>query len=204
MEVMNEMRILYLFIFLLLLPSVYAFSGGAVGENTTLWCTITDQPNFFAATAANITIKSPEAKVIVSNQPMVENGTGQFYYKFIPNQTGQFFSYCYFYNATGNNIAIAQETVSVGGIMSAAFSEIWIVFLIFCIGILLTVIGQYIKNPLFHMSAGIWFIINGYISLNNINGLGTYSMIYFFLIGVALLWHGINLFIAVRRDTTDE
>lgn len=104
---------MYLILFLaVILPSTFANDETIMGTNTTLWSDVLNGANYYSATSANITIYNAQAVIIVNNQPMTLLATGRYYYQFVPNSTGIFYTFTQYSNTT-SLVATASSTFYV-------------------------------------------------------------------------------------------
>jgi hypothetical protein len=182
-----------LFIMLLCVPLISAEDFATVNKTYTLDVGIISNGGWFSVAGINISIFEPLTRnLVVSHQPMTSLSTGQYYYNFVPNQTGVYYYVFEMFNGTATVFEgggtftsmddIAQDTVwSLDTMIS--------VFLLFSVGILLVVLGEYIGNFLFTMMGGLWLLGNSVQLV--FTGQGFVSPLFFGLAGVALIYHGV-------------
>jgi len=100
--------ILWLLMVFVFVSVAIASDGGIAGENTTFWCDITTQPDFYNANETNISIMYPNGSMFVEDGQTIKRDTGIYTFNVIlDNITGGYLYYCEFYNSTKVKVATA-------------------------------------------------------------------------------------------------
>jgi hypothetical protein len=183
-------------VLLLILSSIVYADVGTTNESMVLYADIIGNGTFYNATSANITIFAPTGIMYVQNAQMSNFGIGKFIYNFTPNESGTWYATASFFNTT-NLITVGSQSFAVlnntGQIVLGAFDMFLAPFLIIVIGILFAVLGQYLKNAVFFIVSGIWFMGSAAAGLIFLNSTIP-EMLMYFLVGLALIYHAYDFF----------
>jgi len=106
---MDGKHILIMVVFALAIQSVSAADGCFVGENCTWWA----YDGTGQTTAVNISITYPNGSDYTTNQEMVADGGGRYYYTTVFNTTGNYIGVYEFYNSTGSNFYDGAESKEI-------------------------------------------------------------------------------------------
>jgi hypothetical protein len=90
----------------------FATEVAPLNEEYIIWADITQNGQFFSATNATLTLITPEKTIALNSTEMINYATGIYYYNFTFNQTGEWFGFVEFSNAT-DVVAIASQTLIV-------------------------------------------------------------------------------------------
>lgn len=176
--------ILVLLLLLLFMPFAFAVDLAYVNEDTTVWCSITEDGLPLSVTSANISIYNPSGLLFVSDNPVLFSN-GVYSYEFRPNVIGNWIMFCDFY--TGSNLTgVATQTVIVKN-EELVNMETFTMLVVFGIGALLLFLGGFIGYSLFYYGAGVWFVINSFYALNTLNTFSNAGFIFFMLLGIGVL-----------------
>lgn len=176
-------KIIYL-LAILLVPFAFANDYAYIDQNATVWCSITDNGIPKSVDYATFYIYDIQTNLIHTNNGTLEK-TGVYYDYYTFNESGNYLHNCDFYkNDTLVGTAYQSITVFDEGVFN---TEMFTLLVIFGIGILLLITGQFIGNYLFNIAGGVWFVINSFYSLNAIPSLGMYGFIFFMLIGMSAI-----------------
>ena len=193
---MNSKYALLVLLFAVLTFQVHA-DLGTVNESMTLYADVISNGSFYPdATDANISIYTPDSSLYISNQQMTLFSIGKFIYNFTPNESGTWYATAIFYNSTGDVITVASQSFAVVDFaldVVEEFDMLLAPFLIIAIGILFAILGQYLRNALFFIVSGIWFMGSaaaGIIFLNSTIP----ELLMYFLVGLALIYHAYDFF----------
>ncbi len=176
--------------------SAYAADGCVSGENCTWF-------GYGAtwASGANFTLESPEGTES-GPVPVTEFDSGNMRHVNIINNTGNYKGCFIAYNSTNSETQCESKEIRSDAI-TEEFDMLGLIFnliLVFGIGAALIIIGEYIGNPAFVIASGIWFLITAFTSLADIPSIGFVSTLFFILVGLAAIYHGI---IDIARNRTE-
>ncbi len=187
------MWLIVLMLSIFALPIVHAEDFVKVNDTFTIDVGIVAGSSFLSVAGATLSIFEPETRnLLVSNAAMTELSTGQYYYNFVPNLTGVYYYTFEFTNGTDIVFQAASTFTSMNDMPAETVSEFETMmeaFILFAVGLLLAILGEYIGNYLFTLISGVWFLGNT-VQLA-FNGQGFTSPILFGLAGVALIYHGV-------------
>lgn len=183
---------------LLCSSSVFSSSDwGYLNENyCCIWADIYEQPNFFNASSANITIYDPFGNVSVSSQ-MQNIDVGRFSYNYTPDKLGVWYAYVEFFEGSvkkgtaSNSITIIERVLE---------TEVLTFFVLFAVGILLAYLGQYIKNIALIAFAGIWILLVGFFRSQEIFPEYNWAVIFFCsVLSLLFIWHAVDIYTNDRK-----
>jgi hypothetical protein len=107
------------------LPLVHAEDGVTVNQTNTIDVGIVANGQFFSVAGANISIFSPlNRNVVVNNQPMTMLSTGQYYYNYVPNETGVYYYVFEFTNGTHSIFQAGGSFTSFDNVTQNTASEL--------------------------------------------------------------------------------
>jgi uncharacterized membrane protein len=199
---------LLVLILLACIPIVFAGDAdGIVNQTFNIWADIRWGSSFLSISGVNISVIYPNSTAFyIQDQPMTIDSVGRYYYNFTAPYAGDWKMETVYYNST-QQIAGASAIVTIidPPLSESVFDMIFASFLTVAIGLLLIIIGWYIKNAVVIIMAGTWFLG---VSANTAFGLynagvttdGLTSFTFFSLFGILIIFQGISLMLHDRAD----
>jgi len=178
----------FLILLVMLAPFVVADDWGYVGENYVLWADIIEQPNFFNAAAANVTVYDSDGNTVITNAGMANVDVGRFSYNFTPELSGVWYAYVDFYNGS-QKIGIASQSFFIDE--RVITMDMFTLLVIFCIGIALIFLAQFMRSNLMFAFAGVWFLAAMAMQIQMLSGMQHFTTLFSALLALALILHAI-------------
>ena len=192
---LRALAVMVLGLSLFLVPA-FATELPTLNEDYTIWATITQDNILFNAQNATITLINPSGSTVITDAQMTEYSTGIFTYDFNFTIIGEWFGIVNFYNTT-SLIATTSNSIIVREIQDNMIPDNFLII------ILITMLGFfafYIKNYALLLSTGILFMVAPFIYNFGWDALGgTFQYLAFMLIGLALMFQAISLFLDERK-----
>lgn len=150
-------------------------------------------------TDAFITITYPNGTEVISQEAMTQIMTKVFLFNFTPNETGTYFTYTNFYNGAtllGNGsstFSVLANPTEQANIFMEVVEMVFDTFILFGVGLLLIILGQYMRSWLLFAFGGVWFLGASVYGLA-FDGQSIASPFTFFsLLGLYFIYHAISL-----------
>lgn len=192
---LRALAVMVLGLSLFLVPA-FATELPTLNEDYTIWATITQDNILFNAQNATITLINPSGSTVITDAQMTEYSTGIFTYDFNFTIVGEWFGIVNFYNTT-SLIATTSNSIIVREIQDNMIPDNFLII------ILITMLGFfafYIKNYALLLSTGILFMVAPFIYNFGWDALGGgFQYLAFMLIGLALIFQAISLFLDERK-----
>lgn len=192
---LRALAVMVLGLSLFLVPA-FAAELPTLNEDYTIWATVTQENILFNAQNATITLINPSGSKVITDDQMTEYSTGIFTYDFNFTIAGEWFGIVNFYNTT-SLIATTSNSIIVREIQDNMIPDNFLII------ILITMLGFfafYIKNYALLLSTGILFMVAPFIYNFGWDALGGgFQYLAFMLIGLALMFQAISLFLDERK-----
>jgi len=185
--------LLILSVFLLSLSVAFAADGCYVGSPCTYYAYAAGG----VSSDAYLSIFDWQGNSLIANENMNQINSETFALNYTHLNVGNFVAVVDFYNSTGliGSGSESKEIVINTSEEINMFAQILEPFLLFAIGLLIALLGQYLMNSMFFIGSGVWFI--GLAAAVFLGGVQVPILggAFFALLGIGMVYHAIRTFL---------